>query len=283
VSESEPNNPPDVFRYTNYREYLRDYFAYEKSKQRGFSYRAFSKRAGVGAPNHLQRVIECARNLSPKLASKFAHACRLTGDDATYFVLLVSFNQARQPAAKQKAYNKIAKMRQFQQTHQLAAAHAAYFGAWYLPAIRELVTRADFQEDPYWIAHTLTPHITLNQARSGLELLIELGIVVRNSRGKLKQAKPLVSTGNEVTAFQFAQFHREMMRLAGESITTVPRDKRDLSVLTLGVSKTGLAKIKQRLQVFRKEMLEIASSEKEVAQIVQLNFQLFPLSNDGDT
>jgi hypothetical protein len=40
----------------------------------------------------------------------------------------------------------------------------------------------------------------------------------------------------------------------------------------------GLARLKQRIQSFRRELLELAESETERCQVVQLNLQLFPLS-----
>ena len=57
---------PDVFDYLDYRAYLRDYYAYAKSARRGFSHRTFSRRAGLGSPNHLKRVMEGRQNGQPE-------------------------------------------------------------------------------------------------------------------------------------------------------------------------------------------------------------------------
>src|ERR1700742_3239126 len=85
-------SPIDVFRYLDYRSYLADLYA--AKKKRGFSYRAFSRAAGLGAPNYLKLVIEGKRNLTPPMAARFAAACGLAGDAADYFQQLVAFNQA---------------------------------------------------------------------------------------------------------------------------------------------------------------------------------------------
>src|SRR5689334_2694110 len=86
-------SPIDVFRYLDYRRYLADYYRAKKSK--GFSYRAFSRAAGLGAPNYLKLVIAGQRNLTAAMAERFAAACGLSGEAGDYFTQLVEFNQAR--------------------------------------------------------------------------------------------------------------------------------------------------------------------------------------------
>jgi hypothetical protein len=39
-----------------------------------------------------------------------------------------------------------------------------------------------------------------------------------------------------------------------------------------------LRRLKERVQSFRRELLELSGLESEPSQVVQLNFQLFPLS-----
>jgi uncharacterized protein (TIGR02147 family) len=80
-------SPIDVFRYLDYRAFLADF--YKAKKRRGFSYRAFSRTAGLGAPNYLKLVIGGERNLTKAMATRFAGACRLQGDAAAYFERLV--------------------------------------------------------------------------------------------------------------------------------------------------------------------------------------------------
>jgi len=273
------SSSPDIFRYTNYRDYLRDYYAYEKAKGRGFSYRVFSRRAGLGSPNHMQRVINGTRGLSDDLCNRFALACRLTGDAHKYFLLLVSFNQAKDVNTKRRCHESMLGIRRYRQAHELAREQAAYFSQWYLTTIRELVLRPDFKEKPAWIAKTLRPEISQAEAAKAIELLLSLGLLSRDESGRLCQTEPLVSTGDEVTSFFIGEYHRCMMTRAADAIDVVPRGERDISSLTLGLSKGTLVKLKKRVQEFRKELMELASSETSVHQVVQFNLQLFPLSD----
>ena len=94
-------SPIDVFQYLDYRVFLADF--YRMKKRSGFSYRAFSRAAGLGAPNYLKLVIAGERNMSHETATRFAETCGLQGDAAEYFIRLVAFNQAKTAAARNAA------------------------------------------------------------------------------------------------------------------------------------------------------------------------------------
>jgi uncharacterized protein (TIGR02147 family) len=275
----------DVYRYQDYRAFLAEYYADRKANGRGFSYRAFSRRAGLASPNHLKRVIEGERNLSPEMAQRFAEACGLAGKEAQYFCELVEFNQARTSSEKQARYEALASHRGYRRAQKLDVAQAAYHGHWYVPAIRELAGSRGFRSDASWIAGQLLPAISVEQAEHALSVLTELGLLVKTVDGRLIQAQAVVSTGPETAGVHIVAYHQHMMQRAIASIDLVPKPSRDISSLTMRVSSRGLARIKQRVQEFRRELvglesadaLEPAGTEPDEI-VVQLNLQLFPLT-----
>jgi uncharacterized protein (TIGR02147 family) len=270
-----------VYGYLDYRAFLRDFYAAKKAKSRAFSYRAFSKRAGVASPNYLKLVIEGQRSLSAKMAERFAQACALDTDAGRYFVNLVAFNQAKTSTERAQHYGKLTSSQRYRQAHKLEIAHAAYYSDWYMPAIRELAASKDFNGDPEWIADQLIPSITPREAARALETLAELGLLVKNETGRWEQADALLSTGPETRGLHIAAFHRAMTQRAIESIDLVPAQDRDISSLTLCLSRGGLRSFKERIQRMRRELLELSALETDPEQVVQINFQLFPLSRGG--
>src|SRR6478609_3677893 len=70
-------DPVHIFSYLDYRHFLRDLYAQKKASERGFSHRAFSKRAGLSSTNYLHLVMQGKRNLSPEMAASFARGCGL--------------------------------------------------------------------------------------------------------------------------------------------------------------------------------------------------------------
>jgi uncharacterized protein (TIGR02147 family) len=268
--------PVDVFRYLDYRRFLADVYA--SQKRRGLSYRAFARRAGLGAPNYLKLVIDGERNLTPAMAERFAEAVGLGGDASAYFCELVAFSQARGATQKALHHQRLLSFRRYREAHKLDGAHADYHSAWYLPAIRELVSRDGFRDDPKWIAAQLIPPIKPSEAKQALATLLRLGLIERDAERHLRQTSAVLTTGPETQGLYIATYHAEMVKRAIAAIDLVPAPQRDISALTLCVGETGLTRLKQRIQSFRRELLELAESETDRCQVVQLNFQLFPLS-----
>jgi uncharacterized protein (TIGR02147 family) len=270
--------PVNVFEYLDYREYLRAFYAWRKQVEYGFSHRSFSRRAGLRSTNYLKLVMEGHRNLTPEMAGQFAKACRLDQREGDYFCELVAYNQARDTREASRCHERLQRFREYRNIHRLDAAQAAYHSTWYMPVIRELAARKDFQEDPKWLASLLKPRITAGEAQSALATLEELGLLTRDGDGRLRQATALVTTGSGPHPHRIADFHRAMMSLAGQSLDSVPREEREISSLTLCVSREVQAELKERIREFRRELLQLAELEGKPERVVQINFQLFPLS-----
>lgn len=270
----------DVFDYLDVRAFLRD--TYEARKRRGpaFSYRAFSRRAGLASPNHLKRVIDGERSLTDAMAVRYAKALGLTGEAASYFCELAAFARAATSAQKNEVYRKLAAFRGYQRVHRLDGAHAAYHANWYVPTIRELANLPDFRPDPAWIAARLLPSITRAEAAEALATLFDLGMLVREPDGAVRPGDQVVSTGPETRGLHIGNYHRAMLERAAASIDVVPAPRRDISSLTFCTDEEGLRALKQRIQRFRQELVALLPEhEAQGDRVVQLNMQLFPLTH----
>jgi uncharacterized protein (TIGR02147 family) len=271
----------DVFEYRDYRVFLRDTYDHRKKSEYGFSYRAFAKRAGLGGPNYLKLVSDGQRNLTSEMAGRFAEALGLSGEAASYFCDLVLFNQASSAGERERSYRRLQGYRRYRAAFRLDAAHAAYHKEWYIPAIRELCACQGFQEDPKWIARALVPSISARQAAQALQVLEQLGLLVRDATGRLVQHEPLVTTGDTgPLGHHIATFHRAMLARAGDALDTVPREEREVAALTLSLNGEQALDFKQRLYELRQELLQAAAAAgaSPPDRVVQINFQMFPLS-----
>lgn len=272
---------PNVYSYADYRRFLADHYAYAKAAEYGFSFRAFSLRAGIRSSNYLKLVIDGERNLSSAMAVRFAKGCGLSGDRAEFFCELVAYCQAETLSERNRGYERLYRFRPFRAVHQLAKEQADYHSQWYVPAIRELVRRADFSEDPSWIAAQLLPKISPAQAEKALATLLKLGLLERTPDGagsRLQQTSALVTTGSGPLGHHILSFHQMMLERAGHALDHSPRSERDISCLTLCVSSAKLEEIKRRVRALRQELLQAAELEDQPERVVQVNFQIFPLS-----
>jgi len=269
---------PSVYEYVEYRQYLRDHFAASKRIKKQYSHRYFARRAGLSSSNFLKLVMDGKRNLGPSTISKFVTALQLDAAGAAFFADLVALDQAQNLVERNRAFERVAANRRFRAARRLEGPLFKYLTHWYYPAVRELAGRSDFVDDPKWVARQLRPKITTRQARSALQTLQDLGLLVADESGRLVRGETSLTTGHEVRSIVIPAYHRQMIERAASAIEEVPPDERDVSALTVCIRAASLADLKQRIHRFREEMLERSDSEEDPEQVYQLCIQLFPLS-----
>ena len=129
-----------IFNYVNYRRFLKDYYLKAKAEKKCFSYRYFSRRAGINSPNFLKVVIEGKRNLSSTTIEKFASALGLDQKETVFFRRLVVFNQARTVPEKQESYIILREMANQMRQDNQGADIEGLINKWYSNAVREIMT-----------------------------------------------------------------------------------------------------------------------------------------------
>ena len=269
---------PVVYDYLDYRAFLRAYYDAKKAADRGFSFRVFSRLAGVKASNHLKLVMDAKRGLPEATARRYAQAIGLHGDEAEYFCDLTRFNQAASPSERSALYQRLTGFRGYRNVQRLELEHAAYHANWYIPAIRELAARPDFVEDPAWIAAQLVPAISKMEAKRAITTLFSLGLLNRQPDGTVTQGEAVAATAPETVGVHVANYHRAMLELAAQSIDRFEPGEREISSLTMCVGSDDVARLKRHIQRFEEELIAFATEVKSGDRVVQLNFQLFPLS-----
>lgn len=273
-----------VFAYTDYRRYLADFFNERKRLNKRFSLRMLAERAGFKARDYLMRVMRGDRNLSLEGAVKLSEFFRFSEKQAEYFQALVQFNQARTVTEKEQCFARLSEIKKYGSHQKLRLDQFEYLTAWYHSALRSLLPvleprpLADGSEDWERVGKLLDPAITAKQARDSVELLLRLGLLARDAKGRYAVQEPALSTGDEVAALGVAGFHRATMELAKRSIDKHPPTARDISGLTMSVSQDGFRRIKSELRAFRKRVQAIASSDVGEDMVYQLNLHLIPLT-----
>lgn len=74
------------------------------------------------------------------------------------------------------------------------------------------------------------------------------------------------------------EMHRQMGDLAVKSLDQVSMDERDVSGMTIGISKEGFFRIKNEIADFRRRIAAIVMEDDDDDRIYRLNLQLFPLT-----
>jgi uncharacterized protein (TIGR02147 family) len=273
-----------LFAYTDYRRFLADWFAHKKRANGHFSLRVLAEQSGFKARDYLMRVMRGERNLSDDGIHKLSEYFRFSEKQAEYFSALVRLNQARTHTEKERYYARLAEVRKYGTHQRLRQEQFEYLTAWYHSALRSLlpvlepIPKAGDEVDWESLGKLLDPPLTGKQARDSVELLLRLGLLVRDAHGRYAVQEAALTTGDEVAALGVATFHRATMELAKRSIDKHPPDSRDISGVTMSISQEGFRRIKSELRAFRKRIQAIASADSGEDMVYQLNLHLFPLT-----
>ena len=272
MSTKIPPLKPNIFEYRDYRQFLQDLYDHLKQTTDFFSYRYFSKKAGFKSPNYLKLVLEGQRNISEDSIEKFASALKFSKDEKVFFAKLVAFNQARNNSERAAKAIELMQSKIYREMNPLQKDQLEYYSRWYYIGVRELTLCENFQDDPQWIANQFLPKIKLEEAEKALDALERLGLLGREPSGKRIPTDTNVATGDEVTSSFVALYHKEMMKMAMESIDRIHRDQREISSVCVPLSENTFLLLKQRIQEMRKELMAIADSDKSPQRVYQMNF-----------
>ena len=268
----------NIFHYTSYRDFLKDFYTSKKEERYGYTYRDFSKAAGINSSSWLLHLIRGTKNLSDATAETVARITGLAGEESAYFTLLVKFTQAKTTGDKDRLYKRLLAYKERVKVVSITDAQYDYYIRWYHPVVRSLVSKVKWNGDYAVLARCLVPQITASQARKSVRLLLKLGMVDTVSDGAWVQKAPVISTGEEVDSLNVVNYHKQVSELARDAFDRSRKENREISALTLGVSEKEFVLIKEKIRRFRKEIIDIVRGSADPDRVYQLNVQLFPVS-----
>jgi uncharacterized protein (TIGR02147 family) len=272
----------NVYEYTDYRAFLKDYYKEKKAANPVFSYNSFSLKAGFKNKGFLYGAIHGSKNLSKSSIIKVSNALGLKKNEADYFENLVFFNQAIDLIERTYFCEKLNSSKPLDKSitvvHQTRKDQYEFYSTWYHSAIRSLIDMYPFKGDYAWLARNVHPRITEKQAEKSVALLEKLGFIEKQKSGVYKLTNPNITTGNEIIALAALNFHKEASRLVEYALDTVPKDRRNITGLTLGISELTYLRICEELKEFRARIVNIVQDDQEADRAYQLNFHFFPVT-----
>jgi uncharacterized protein (TIGR02147 family) len=268
---------PDLYAYTDYRKFLKDYYEEQKGKDTKFSHRYFTMKVGFSSSGYFSDVLSGKKNLSGAFMLKFSKALKLSKEEEEYFLNLVSFNQAKSLEEKNRFYEKMMSSGKVK-VDVLEADKYEYFSKWHYAAIREILHYVSFTDDYKTLGKLLDPPISPKEARKSIELLAGLGFIIKDAAGAWRPASANISTGGSFNGLNVANFHRNTLELAVRALDAVPPELRGFSTLTLPLSRDKIRKAKLAIKNLRMYLLALSENGANADRVYQFNFQLFPVT-----
>lgn len=270
----------NVYAYYNYRKYLQDYYDYRKSVQRYFSYRSFAKKAGYSSSGFYLDLIRGRKSLTPQMLPKFIAALGLTEKEGRYFTLMVDFTHATTAASKQAIFEQMSALLP-SAVKSLTKNQQEYYSKWYYVAAREALAILNIGEKNIQeLALFLNPRITLPQAKQAIQLLLALDLIELDLTGCYRSVNKAIFSGSEIAPLFVHQFQKQMIDLGKDALDHYSTERRNVSCMTMSVSAEGLERIISKIDLFRKEVVDIVRSDEGESMVAQMNIQFFPLSKE---
>ena len=267
----------DILEYTDYRQYIADYYADRKAKT-AFSWQEFAKTAGFSSPVYLKYVSEGRFNLSAEAAVRTAQAMHLADYEREFFVEMVKFDHAKNDDEKRAAFSKMVSIAESRKAKIVDGESFRFFEDWKNPVLRELAPAMPGAK-PLAMAHACRPDVSAAEVSDALSFLVKADLLKKDKDGNYAQTDKVVTTGPmEFTPLAVRGLHRQMGEFALDAIENVPQDERHFSGLTLGITREAYEKIVQRIAEFRKDIIAIATSETATEEVYRLNVQFFPMT-----
>jgi uncharacterized protein (TIGR02147 family) len=267
-----------IFNYFDYREYLEDCFNVLKSRRGGYSFREFSRRAGIKSHNFLPRIVSRQRNLSEKFIPQICAYLHLQEKEQKYLTALVAFNNAKKPAIKEAHLRRLLALRVVRDECKLEDGKLHFFDKWYYPVIRELATICDFKDDYAVLAKHCIPRISPSQARGAVAFLLKNGFLKRGADGRCFAADAVIATAAEVDSAIIPRYHTLTLQQCVKAVGAIAKEDRNFSSSTLLVSRELYGEIKNEIYEFRKRLLAMAKNCKNPDMVCFTGFQLLPRS-----
>lgn len=279
------SNPPRIWDYEDARRFVAHLCHWKQRHEPHFSYRQLARFAELGSPSYVQTYLKGKRNLKPGTARRLGQALGLDEAEQSCFVLLVRYTQ--QEDERQREVLRLELLRhsvRHGRTGRIDEARLDYFTQWFIPVVHAMASLAGFRPDPHWIAGRLVPRIRSFDARRALDTLLDLGMLTRDDDGGVEVATPRVATDPALRSSLVQEYLRAMVRLVDQAVDAWPRDHRVTSAMTITVPESLIAQLYDRVEGFRRELFDWVMAEQESyagvpGQVVQINFQAFPVTD----
>lgn len=267
----------NVYKYSDYREFLREYISDGRKLKKSVSFRALSKRAGFSSPNFIKLVVDGQRNLTIESAEKLVKALDLNYKSKKFFIKLVRFNQTNNINKKYHAAQNL-----LQSELILNRTQYLYYKNWYNIPLRESLLFFDIFQYSEWLilVKKLFPFLSNVEISESFKIFEVLGLVEKVGIAQWKASSSILKTGDQISESLILYFHKKMIEMAIEALTKYDFNSREIGAITVGLSKESFEIVRKKIRRLKNEILKISDRDKMKTRICEVNIQLFPLSEE---
>lgn len=272
-------NKINIYDYSDYRKFLQEFYELEKSLDSSFSYRVFAAAVGMDA-SLLLKILQGKRHISPKCIDVFVDFFHFKDAKAEYFREMIAYGKAKNDEDVRSHFETLQKMRPAA-CRELDEARYRYFQQWYYPMIRSALDVFNYRgtQDAAALGECCIPKLSALQVENAVDALLQLGLARANKDGRVVPTDAHLKTMEHWLSACISDYQSSIADLAGKSIQNTPKEKRDISTLTMALDSQQIDKIREILAKTRKAIVNVVNAmpPQICDSVYQLNFQLFPM------
>lgn len=265
-----------ITEYQDYRRYMQEFYEEEK-RNSAFTWREFARLSGFVSPTYLKLVCEGKTRLKNDGVDRTARAMGLIGYEVDYFRAMVRYAHAKTDYDRKKAYDEMLGIAKENKVKVVDGDAFAYFESWKNPVVRELAPVMPGAK-PGDIAKRCCQEISAGEVRESLDFMTKVSLLKKDRNGCYTQTDKALRGDSEVMPVAIRSMHRDMAKFAVAAVDDFAISDCNFQGVTMGVDRETYEQIIREMDAFRRRIVTIANSSKNVKQVYRLNLQLFPLS-----
>ncbi|PIK15465.1 DUF4423 domain-containing protein [Halobacteriovorax sp. JY17] len=267
----------NIFEYSDYREFLRDFNEMKKRVNPSWSFGLWASKLELNSISSITMIINGQRHAGKKIQTSLIKYFQFNSKEAYYFEELVKIAKS----SKNDPSLTILMLEQNDDLKTLREENTEQvdlFFNWKAHCIKELTQLSDFEASGNWIEKRTNGLIKNEEANKLLSALLKNGFLETNNINgrEMISAVGSIHPTKEVTMDAAKAYHKGLMENSYEAINT-DKEKRSLHASTLSLLKEDLPKAKEMIREFQIKFSE-EIEQNPADEVYQLNIQFFPLT-----
>ncbi len=265
-----------VYRYLDYRSYLKDLFDQYRKKSKKTARTVFQE-AGFKSLGHFYLITSGKTNLTEDKLEALAKSWGMPNSQIEYLLRLREFCISKSLSQKKKIYKELEVMRSSLRVKLLSKDEIEQMCQWYaIPFLESLATRFA-STAPEKFAKAVG--IKTSELQKLLPVFERLGLVVKTESGYRRNEGAFEAYLQGSSKFLRAM-HKGLLEKAFQSVDQFPEPERLLMALSLPIETNKLALIKEQAHEFFQKINRQFDSGAKANAVYQINLQIFPMIRD---
>jgi uncharacterized protein (TIGR02147 family) len=275
------HKPIITFEYSDYRDFLYDWFWATKGVNKKLSFRFISMQLGLSSPNHFHLVVHKKRHLSQATFQKILRLVKPSTRERQFLKLLFSRDLEADPGKRAQLDEELELLRNQNGTRDLKDAQYQVVSnalAWYIKTGAIFFDRMTAAEIEKTIEKASNFPLRPGQVQYALDTLKASGFATLDGDFFVFDLDN-VSTKWDLDRREIKSHHANNLRLALQSVTW-PIDKRFFSSVTIPADGETYQELVQDIRNLCLKILDRSNktinSKESCTSVVTLQFALFP-------